>query len=81
MPITCVVGDGLAVDLGLQELGDEVVARVVAAVVDLLGQERRMLVRGRAAHLGLREADLEQVAHPLDEGVGHVSSGRRAWRR
>ena len=66
-----VVGHRLAVDLGLDELGDEVVlARVGPPIGQLLGEEVEQRGAGFDALHGLEVALLEDGAHPADELVG-----------
>ena len=71
MPRMCVVGHRLAVDLGGEQLADQVVAGVRLAVRDLRGEEREQLVaRLRAQHRVL-QPELEHAAHPGRELIGH----------
>ena len=65
------VGDRVAVDLALRELGDQVVvARVGAAVGDLLHEELDDLHAIRDAHHRILEPDLQHAADPRRELVG-----------
>ena len=64
------IGHRLAVDLGLQQLADQVVAGVGAPLGHEVEEIRHQLVAGLGAAL-LVVGELEQVAHPAGERVAH----------
>ena len=74
------VVDRLALDLGVQQLAQQVVARVLAPVLELVDEEVEEALGTLLAPLGI-VGELEHVAHPPGEGVGHVGWARRGCGR
>ena len=73
VPRTWETGTGCPVDLALQQLGDEVVAGVLLAVLDDLGQEAEQRLAGAQAQRDVGLAELQEPLHPDGEVVGPVA--------
>ena len=74
------VVDRLAVHLGGEQLAQQVVAGVLAALLELAQEVVEQALGAALAALGV-VGELEHVAHPAGEGVGQVGGRRRGCGR